>query len=109
MAITSSQSNAVEITRMASGAYLDSAASPAAPSLTLGFVPRYVKMVNATTFQVQEWFEGLGAADAVKTVNHDTAQHSVITSGGITVDTLTATVTFVAPAQNDQLYWFALG
>jgi hypothetical protein len=107
MAITSSQTNGMEITRMASGAHLDDAASPAAISLTLGFTPRYVKMVNSTTIQVQEWFEGLGAADAIKTVNHASTQLSKILTGGITVDG--GTVTLPAPAQNDQIYWVALG
>lgn len=107
MAITSSQTDGVELTRMASGAYLDSAGSPAAPSLSVGFTPRYVKMVNATTFQVQEWFQGLGSADAVKSVNHADTQFSVITSGGITVSG--GTITLPAPAQNDQVYWIAMG
>ena len=107
MAITASQTNGLEPARFASGAHLDSAGSPAAISLSLGFTPRYVKMVNATTFKVQEWFEGLGAADAVQSVNHDTAQFSVVTSGGITVSG--GTVTLPAPAQNDQVYWIAIG
>ena len=107
MPIISSNTPGMEITRMASGAHKDDAGTPAAISLTLGFTPRYVKMVNATTFKVQEWFEGLGDADAVQSVNHDTAQFSVITTGGITVSG--GTVTMPAPAQNDQIYWYALG
>lgn len=107
MAITSSQVNAVEVTKFASGAHLDTAGSPAAITLTLGFTPRYVKMFNVTTIQVQEWINGLGDADAFKAVNHDTAQLSLITSGGITVSG--GTVTLPAPAQNDQIYWFAFG
>jgi hypothetical protein len=107
MAIISNGTPGMEITRMASGAHKDDAGSPAAISLSLGFTPRYVKMVNATTFQIQEWFEGLGAADAVKSANHDTAQFALITTGGITVDN--GVVTMPAPAQNDQIYWFALG
>lgn len=107
MAITSAQSNAVELTRFASGAHLDDAASPAAITLTLGFTPRKVVMVNVTTIQKQEWFEGMGAADAFKAVNHADTQFSLITSGGITVSG--GTVTLPAPAQNDQVYWYAEG
>jgi len=107
MAITSTQNNGIEITRMASGALLDSGASPDAVVLTLGFTPRYVKCVNQTTIQVQEWFQGMGDADAIKQVNHDTAQLSKLTTGGITVDG--RTVTLATPAQNDQLWWVAMG
>ena len=107
MAITSSQVNATELTRIATGAHLDSAGSPAAISLDLGFTPKYVKMFNVTTIQTQEWFVGLGDADAFKQVNHASTQHSLITSGGITVSG--DTVTLPAPAQNDQIYWLAMG
>lgn len=107
MAITSTGTSAAEMARVASGAHKDDAASPAAITLTLGFTPRYVKMVNVTTIQVQEWFEGLGVADAFKTVNSASAQFSLILTGGITVSG--GTVTMPAPAQNDQIYWIAHG
>lgn len=107
MAITSDQLNAFGGSPFACGHHKDTAGSPAAITLTLGFTPTYVKMVNVTTIQAQEWFFGMGAADAFKTANHDTAQHSLLTSGGITVDG--GTVTLPAPAQNDQIYWIAQG
>lgn len=105
MTITATQKNAFQPGKRASGAHLDSAGTPAAITLTLGFTPSHVVMVNVTTIQRQEWFTGMGAADAFKTVNHDTAQQSLITSGGITVSG--GTVTLPAPAQNDQVYWYA--
>lgn len=107
MAITSSQTNAIELTRFASGKFADDAGSPAAMVVTLGFTPRYVKMVNTTTIQVQEWFSGMGDADAFKAVNADATQLSMITSGGITVSG--DDVTFPAAAQNDVVYWVAVG
>lgn len=105
MAIVKIQKNAVDQSVMATGAHRDDAASPAAITLTLGFTPRHVVMVNVTTIQRQEWFDGMAAASAFKTVNSGTVQQSLITSGGITVSG--GTVTMPAPAQNDQVYWIA--
>jgi hypothetical protein len=109
MAITESQSDAVEITRIATGAYLDDAATPGAPVLSLGFTPKYVKMINETTLVVQEWFGGMGDADAFQTADTGagTTDLSKITSGGITVSG--RTVTLPAPAQNNQVRWMAVG
>lgn len=106
MAITATQKNAFDPGKRAYGAHLDSAASPAAITLTLGFTPSHVVMVNVTTIQRQEWFNGMGAADAFKSANHASAQFSLLTSGGITVSG--GTVTLPAPAQNDQVYWYAV-
>lgn len=49
----------------------------------VGFRPRYVKVVNAATGASLEWFDSMPAAGGLLTVDHDTAQHSVITSAGI--------------------------
>ncbi len=105
MAITNPQVQGTERIQMASGAHLDDATTPAAISLSLGFTPRYVKMINVTTIVEMEWFTGMGAADAFNNANHATVQRSLITSGGITVSG--GTVTLPAPAQNDQVYWVA--
>lgn len=105
MAITATQKNAFDPGKSASGAHRDDAATPAAITLTLGFTPSYVKMVNVTAIQVQEWFAGMAAASAFKTTNHADTQFSLITSGGITVSG--GKVTLPAPAQNNQIYWYA--
>ncbi len=107
MALTSNQSYGVHPGKLAIGDFVDTAASPDAVAVEVGFAPRYIKMINETTVQVQEWFSSMGAADAVKTVNHDDTQISKITSGGITV--VADLVTFPAPAQNDVVRWLALG
>lgn len=107
MAITSTQKNAYGNFQRANGAHLDDAATPAAITLTLGFTPKRVVMINVTTIQRQEWLEGMGAADAFKSANHASAQFSLLTTGGITVSG--GTVTLPAPAQNDQIYWYAEG
>ncbi len=105
MAIVKTQKNAFDAAVRATGSHRDDAATPAAITLTLGFTPRRVVMVNVTTIQRQEWFDGMAAASAFKTVNSGTVQQSLITSGGITVSG--GTVTLPAPAQNDQVYWVA--
>ena len=104
MAITSSQTNAVENGKRATGSHLDDAASPAAISVTVGFTPRYVLCLNQTTRVQFEWFEGMTAAHALKTVAAGT--RTAETSGGITVSG--GTITMPAPAQNDQIRWVAV-
>jgi hypothetical protein len=103
MTITATQSNAQESTRVAQGSHLDDAGSPDAISVTVGFTPRYVQVVNQTTRVTFEWYEGMTAAHAVKTIANGT--RSAETSGGITVSG--GTITMPAPAQNDQIRWVA--
>jgi hypothetical protein len=56
----------------------------AAINISLGWVPDYVKVWNAEDGDVAwEWFNGMGAGDALSSANHDTAQHSLITANGI--------------------------
>jgi len=56
----------------------------AAINISLGWIPDYVMVWNAEDGDAKwEWFNGLGAGDALATANHDTAQQSLITSNGI--------------------------
>ena len=56
----------------------------AAINISLGFTPDYIIVWNAEDGDAKwEWFNGLGAGDALATANHDTAQQSLITSNGI--------------------------
>lgn len=56
----------------------------AAQNISLGFTPDYVKVWNATDGDIcWEWFNGLGAGDALQTTNHADTQLSLITSNGI--------------------------
>lgn len=64
------------------GRYL-SAATAAAITITLGYKPRVVRVYNVTSGDMMEWFEGMTAGHAVKTVAAGT--RSIITSNGITV------------------------
>lgn len=109
MTITATQynANASEAPRIARGAYLDDAGSPAVPSIDVGFAPKYVKVVNATDGDpIYEWFVGMTSAHAIKMADHDTAQFTVITSAGIVVSGNTFGFT---PVQNKQYYWVCEG
>lgn len=56
----------------------------AAINIELGFVPGYVRIWNATDGDTcWEWFNGLGAGDALQSANHASAQFSLITSNGV--------------------------
>ena len=83
MPITSSVTPAVENTKITTISHLDDAGSPAAASYRVGFQPRYVKVENATDRILNEWYEGMTSAHAVKTVAAGT--RTLETSGGPTV------------------------
>lgn len=55
-------------------------------AFTLGFTPRYVKLINATDRTTLEWYEGMAADSAIKTVAAGTV--TLETTGGITVGKL---------------------
>lgn len=67
--------------RVAVGTYTG---NTAAQNISLGFTPTYVKVWNATDGDTSwEWFSGLGAGDALKSINHADTQFSLLTSNGI--------------------------
>jgi len=81
MAVTSTQSHH-QVRNMVVGRYLtDATAAPI--TITCGFKPRYVKVVNNTSRDWYEWFEGMAADSAHKTVAAGTG--TSITTLGITV------------------------
>lgn len=56
----------------------------AAINFAIGWTPDYVRVVNAEDGDIAwEWFNGLGAGDALQTTNHADTQLSLITSNGI--------------------------
>lgn len=83
MAITSTLTPADEFVHMTTISHLDDAGSPAAASYTVGYVPRYVRVENATDRISLEWFEGMTTAHAVKTAAAGT--RTLETSGGVDV------------------------
>ena len=81
MAITSSKTNDVGPVQRCLGRYLDTG-TVAEFDFTTGFKPRYVRVVNVTSRDMLEWFEGMDDASAIKTVAAGT--RTLITTLGIT-------------------------
>lgn len=83
MAITSKQKiNGGDVQNFASGAFIDTGTVKKSV-FRLGFVPKYVKLVNATDRTIYEWFDGMAADSAIKAVAAGTL--TLDTSNGITV------------------------
>lgn len=76
-------------------------------TLTLGFKPRYFKLVNATDVVVYEKFEGMVAANSIKTVAAGTTTNdaSAITLDAAGTVTIPAAINISAKA----LSWIAIG
>ena len=109
MAITSTQSNVpASVTNVAIGRYIDTG-TVAAFKITTGFKPRYVKVFNLTSFDQEEWFEGMTADHAIKEVAAGTK--SEIASLGITVavDGFTVGLDTDICYTSEQLSWIAIG
>ena len=109
MAITSTQSKApASIINKAQGSYLDDAGTPAAASLTVGFIPRYVAWHSTTGRISYEWFEGMAAGTTLKTVANGTRTLDTA-DAAISVSATTGVITIAAAAilQNEQIRWVA--
>lgn len=109
MAITSSQvKNSASVVQIAVGSYITSSTA-AAFTITTGFKPLWVRVVNETSGDMYEWYHGMAAAEAVKTVAAGT--RSIITTLGITQLSYGFTVGLDTDVNviNEQLSWVALG
>ena len=108
MAITSTGTNDAGPTQRAVGRYLDTG-TVAEFDLTIGFKPRYVKVVNTTSRDMLEWFEGMDDASAVKTVAAGT--RTIITTLGITPleNGFTVGLDLDVVVTSEQLSWLAEG
>jgi hypothetical protein len=108
MAQTITQSAGQGIDRVATGRYLDTG-TVAAYTFTVGFTPKYVRIVNLTSGDTMEWFEGMAAASASKTVAAGT--RSLITSNGITVsgNTFIMGLDTDVNVTSEQVSWLAIG
>lgn len=109
MAITVDTQTPSNVLRMATGSYIDTGTEAAYTYTNLGFKPRYVKVINLTSGDQEEWFEGMTAAHAHKRVAAGTA--APITSLGITVSSTGFTIGLDTDINKDseQVYWIALG
>ena len=106
MAITQTQTNGNGVVRKTTGAYLDSAGTPAAATITLGFNPTYFEWLNATDRIGYEWYDGMAAGTTLKSVaagtrTLDTSDVAISVSGGV------VTIGASAVLQNKQYYWRA--
>jgi len=109
MAITSTQSKAPgSVSNIATGSYLDTG-TVAAFSITCGFKPRYVRVLNQTSGDEVEWFYGMTAAHGTKRQAAGTWVN--LTSNGITVTEHGFTVGLDTDIcyTSEQLRWLALG
>ncbi len=111
MAITTTQS-AHHVQNTAIGRYKDTGTA-AAFTITTGFKPRYVKIMNVDGLCMEEWYEGMADASAVKTVDSGAGTTDVvkITSNGITVSANGFTVGLDTDinVSSEQLSWIAMG
>lgn len=111
MAITSTQSQQPASSfNFTVGSYLDTG-TVAAFTITLGYRPRYVKVVNTngSGYVMVEWFEGM--ADAYGVLTASNGDRSTITSNGITPLSYGFTVGLNTDLcyTSEQLEWLALG
>lgn len=105
MATVSATTKAASITEFSSGSFTSDNTTT---TVTLGFKPRWVKIVNTTDVIVWEKIEGMAAANCIKTVTAgtttiDTGSHVLINSDG----TLTLSTTAVGNAK--AISWVAIG
>jgi hypothetical protein len=108
MAITQTQTSN-HVRNVAVGRYIDSGTA-AAFTITTGFKPRYVKVVNVDSGDMTEWYEGMAAASAAKTLG-STGVRSKITSLGTTVSASGFTVGLDTDINvtSEQISWVAMG
>lgn len=107
MAITSTQSQH-QVRNVAVGRFLDTG-TVAATAITCGFQPRYVRIMNETSGDMEEWYEGMTAAHAIKQVAAGT--RAAITTKGITVSATGFTIGLDTDilVTSEQLSWVAIG
>lgn len=76
-------------------------------SVTLGFKPRWVKVINETDAIVWEKLEGMSATKTLKLLAHDTAQVVVDTSTALSIGDSGFTISATAAGTSKALAWIA--
>lgn len=75
-----STSQSAGVNNFASGSFsTDAGATAVAQSITTGFKPRYVKVVDQTNATIYERLEGMAAANTVKTLPGTTGANDTVT------------------------------
>jgi len=108
MTITQSQTPDAGIVQRTVGRYLITTGA-AAITISCGYKPRYVRVVNVTDRIMMEWFEGMTAATGVKTIADGT--RTLAATNGITVSEGGFIIGFDTDlvANNKQISWIAFG
>ena len=107
MAITQSQTKApASVYNHAQGRYLDDAGTPDAMEIDLGFMPRYIKVINETDRTVVEWYYGMAATNSLKTAADGVM--TLATDSAILVADNAFTFLKALTVQNKQYQWVAL-
>lgn len=108
MAQTASQTNPLNVLRMATGTFIEGATAVAV-DITCGFKPRYVRVENETDRNGYEWFEFMADAEAIKTVAAGTK--TLITTLGITPAARGFNIGLDLDVNvvSKQISWYALG
>jgi len=108
MAITATQTQDGGPVQRAVGRYIQSATA-AAFTIVCGFKPRYVKVVNVTSRDMMEFYEGMTDAYGIKTVAAGT--RTLASTNGITLtsDGFTVGLDTDVNVTAEQISWYALG
>lgn len=109
MAQTITTRKPLNLLRLATGSYLDTGTVAAYDFTTLGFKPRYVKVVNETDRTAIEWFEGMADSEGIVTVANGTV--TLVTSNGIIplVNGFTFGLDTNVNVTSKQVSWIAIG
>ena len=102
---TNTQTNGNGVSNRAIGKLVTDASAAAAATLTLGFTPRYFKLVNLTDRISDEWFEGMASASSLHTVAVGT--QTLETTNGIAVSGVSVTLTATTLVASKTFYWIA--
>lgn len=96
--------NAMGVVNFASGALTGDGT---AITVTLGFTPRFVKVVNVSDVETWEAHEGMAAGTAIKTVTAGTT--TVVADGSVTLTDNGFTLASAEFGSADVITWVAFG
>lgn len=110
MAMTTVQKNMTGVAHQASG-HKTGTYTAADFTITLGFTPTYVKVVNVTDRITQEWYAGMNSGDFMETAANGV--RTLETDDQLVVNTTANTFLVVAAGgamtDNDTVVWEARG
>lgn len=109
MALTTTQNNPVSGLARRTTGYRSGTRTAADFTITLGYAPTYIRVINMTDRDQGEWFADATAATQLLTVAEGARSYA---DCGITVSGKTFTVdvsTVDLETDNDETYWEAIG